>query len=383
MQPFQASKIAQIGQLTIKLQAHMALYGYEIVETPLIEDADLFLTKAGDQVIEKLFTFERQGQQLALRPEFTAAAVYRYLVAGLSNTVRWQFSGPVFEDHPADGSVQHYSIGAEIIGAKGATADAEIIAMATRGLIAHGIDKIQLVIGHVGLMRRLLERFALDARTRRFILQHRDLLKNGEHGKSQLLAQLARYTPMSQNGNGDVSVNDFTQSNTQQMLGILLDATRRAETMGGRTQADIAERLLQKHQQNAEYEQINAALDFLAAWIAIVESPDTALSQAQNFIEDDAEAGRMLAEWREVIFQLRTYGIALEQIIIQPDLARTWDYYTGVVFELRTYNGLQIGGGGRYDELARLIGGEQNIPAVGFAYYVDSLLATLPKLSPK
>jgi len=386
VQPFQSSKIAQIGQLTVNmqavLQAHMALYGYETIETPLIEDADLFLTKAGDQIVEKLFIFERHGRQLALRPEFTAAAVYRYLIAGLSDTVRWQFSGAVFEDHPADGSIQHYSIGAEMIGAKGATADAEIIAMATRGLMAQGITNIQLVIGHVGLMRRLLDRFAIDARTRRFILQHRDLLKNSEHGKAQLLAQLEHYTPTTQNGSSDLAVVDnFTQTNMQQMLGILLDSSRRAETMGGRTQAEIAERLVQKHQQNSEHDQISAALDFLAAWIAISEAADTALSQAQDFIEDDAEAGRMLAEWREIILQLRAYGIPLEQVVIQPDLARTWDYYTGVVFELRTTNGLQIGGGGRYDELARLIGGEQNIPAVGFAYYVDSLLTILPQTS--
>ncbi len=32
-----------------------------------------------------------------------------------------------------------------------------------------------------------------------------------------------------------------------------------------------------------------------------------------------------------------------------------------------------LAGGGRYDELTRLIGGEQETPAVGFAYYLDQI----------
>jgi len=36
-----------------------------------------------------------------------------------------------------------------------------------------------------------------------------------------------------------------------------------------------------------------------------------------------------------------------------------------------------IGGGGRYDELTRLIGAEEETPAVGFAYYVDEMATLL------
>ncbi len=45
-----------------------ATYGYEKIETPIIQPADLFLTKAGDQIIHRLFTFERHGAPACAAP---------------------------------------------------------------------------------------------------------------------------------------------------------------------------------------------------------------------------------------------------------------------------------------------------------------------------
>ncbi|MDX1995170.1 MAG: ATP phosphoribosyltransferase regulatory subunit [bacterium] len=372
------SDYSTLSAVCARLQAHMALYGYETLETPIIENAALFLTKAGDQIVDKLFTFERHGRQFALRPEFTAAAARRYLMEEQQSAVRWQFSGPVFEDDSQRSNIQWTSIGAELLGASGATADAEILAVAARGLMKLGLPKWHLVIGHVGLTRRLLERFTLDARTRRTILQHRDLLKNREGGNAQLLSALQLAT----NGSGSIVEPDaVARDNTKVMLDALLDATRRGETLGSRSRRDIAERLLQKRQQASDSNRVQAALDFLAAWVSISEHPEAAFSQAQEFVGDDALAGQMLAEWRETLVLLHEYGIPSEQITLQPDLARTWDYYTGIVFELRTDDGSLLAGGGRYDELTRLIGGKKDVPAVGFAYDADTLIQHLPSVT--
>ena len=82
----------------------MRAYGYERIETPIIQPAELFLTKAGDQIINRLFTFERMGRQLALRPEFTALAAHTYVTRypeAPHPVVRWQFSGSIFEEDQA------------------------------------------------------------------------------------------------------------------------------------------------------------------------------------------------------------------------------------------------------------------------------------------
>lgn len=53
-----------------------------------------------------------------------------------------------------------------------------------------------------------------------------------------------------------------------------------------------------------------------------------------------------------------------------------FEYYTGICFQL-LYDEEKIGGGGRYDNLIPLMGGK-NIPACGFALYVDPLTELLP-----
>ena len=62
----------------------------------------------------------------------------------------------------------------------------------------------------------------------------------------------------------------------------------------------------------------------------------------------------------------------------QIDMASAdgFEYYTGVVFQFYI-EGRKIGGGGRYNDLVPLLGGG-NVPASGFALYIDQLMNFLP-----
>ena len=53
-----------------------------------------------------------------------------------------------------------------------------------------------------------------------------------------------------------------------------------------------------------------------------------------------------------------------------------FEYYTGICFQLLA-DGKKVGGGGRYDRLVPLMNGE-DIPACGFALYVDPMMKLLP-----
>jgi histidyl-tRNA synthetase len=354
-----------IKQLANALGEHMGHYGYELIETPIIENADLFLTKAGDKVAEKLFTFERHGQMLALRPEFTAAAAHLYTLQQEKQVARWQFSGAVFEDDPTNHQheYQRYSVGAELIGMSNIIADAEVISMAVHGLLSLDIQDWTLVIGHVGLTQRLLAKFELDPRTQHFLLSQRHLLRGGSKGKMNVLAHLARYIP-NQGGVGET---------TQTSLELLVN-TNRSDTLGGRTPNDITQRIAKKRQQANQQGQINDALHFLQAWMNIESPYDEAMQTIQEFIGDDKQSRQMVNEWKNLMDLLESSQVPMGQVKIQPDLARTWDYYTGVVFEIRASDGVQLAGGGRYNELTRLIGGGSETSAVGFAYYADKVL---------
>ncbi len=51
---------------------------------------------------------------------------------------------------------------------------------------------------------------------------------------------------------------------------------------------------------------------------------------------------------------------------------RAFEYYTGIIFSF-VCSGRRLGGGGRYDELIRLVGG-RSVSASGFALYVNQLM---------
>ncbi|MBI2912787.1 MAG: ATP phosphoribosyltransferase regulatory subunit [Chloroflexi bacterium] len=61
---------------------------------------------------------------------------------------------------------------------------------------------------------------------------------------------------------------------------------------------------------------------------------------------------------------------------IAPALVRNFEYYTGPAFHFQV-DGTKVGGGGRYDALISLIGGEES-PASGFALYLDLIAPLLP-----
>lgn len=356
------------------LTEHMARYGYEIIEVPVIQPANLFLTKAGDKIIHRLFTFERRGQQLALRPEFTAVAAYRYLTEGRRHVVRWQFSGPIFEesDNSHKEAYQQYSVGAELIGLPGCIAEAEVIIMALEGCRLLGLTDITLFLGHTGLMRHLLGLFELDDLTNRFLLTHRHELKPQGKGKAYLIDLIHTILPPQMERNNLQLKSEGLP--TRRMLDVLLDSTRRGSTMGGRSREDIARRLLKKYERAYEFDRFLKALDFLEVWVNLQGEALFVFEQLRSLITDEDVVGQnLLVEWSQL---LRLLEHSNAKIVIEPNLARSWDYYTGIVFGIQSRQGDFVVGGGRYDDLIRHLGGDISISAVGFAYYMRPLLQT-------
>jgi ATP phosphoribosyltransferase regulatory subunit HisZ len=366
-----ASRVRALEQ---QLLAHMQLYGYTLVDIPIVQPADVFLTRAGDLMIERLFTFEHHDQMLALRPEFTAAAARHYLQQADGEIVRWQFCGATFVDDTTQDRQQH-SLGAELIGQAGSAAEAEIVTMAVEGAQVIGVTGWRLVMGNVALQWHLLARFGLDRRIIRWLLSHRDEL--AQHGKESILKAFEETFALSSDATPD---SDETPASTQRMLDVLLDSTQYGTTMGGRTREEIALRMLRKHQRAVARPQIESALDFLADWMQIEGPFEQVFSKIEAWIDTaDLNGHMLLNQWRETVQRLIAADIDPARITLKPNLARNWEYYTGLVFVLENKQGQPVAGGGRYDELTRLLGGAQSTPAVGFAYYADTLLADIPQ----
>ena len=64
-------------------------------------------------------------------------------------------------------------------------------------------------------------------------------------------------------------------------------------------------------------------------------------------------------------------------VALDLGLARGIAYYTGIVFEIKGAGGAFLGGGGRYDGLARALGSPSDVPALGFAYSLEHVIQAL------
>ena len=89
------------------------------------------------------------------------------------------------------------------------------------------------------------------------------------------------------------------------------------------------------------------------------------------------EAKPALENLEEILRHLKAHG-ALGAVILDLGLIGRHDYYTGAIYEAYAAGlGFTIANGGRYDNLLRRFGKE--MPATGFAIYLERLLSVLPE----
>ncbi len=134
------------------------LYGYGEIRTPLLEDTALFTRQIGEtsDVVEKeMYSFERHGDRMTVRPEGTAGAARAFVEHGIAAKEpisRWYYLGPMFRgERPAKGRYrQFYQAGCELYGDPGPVADAEIIELVVRVLSELGIGATSVHLNSLG-----------------------------------------------------------------------------------------------------------------------------------------------------------------------------------------------------------------------------------------
>jgi histidyl-tRNA synthetase len=136
-----------------------SLYDYGFIETPVFEDAGLFVRGVGEgtDIVEKeMYIFEdRGGDRLALRPEITAPTCRAYLEHGmmsLPQPVRLYYLGPSFRyERPQAGRLRAFTqFGAEAIGEADPAIDAEMIDLAWRMCERFGLTGLTLLLNSIG-----------------------------------------------------------------------------------------------------------------------------------------------------------------------------------------------------------------------------------------
>ncbi|MFO0334547.1 MAG: histidine--tRNA ligase [Pseudomonadota bacterium] len=132
-------------------------YGYQELRLPLLEQTGLFKRAIGEftDIVEKeMFTFERDGDSLTLRPEATAGIVRAAISNGMLHNQRHRvfLIGPMFRgERPQKGRYrQFHQIDVEAFGYEGPDVDAELILMIARLWRRLGISRVQLELNSLG-----------------------------------------------------------------------------------------------------------------------------------------------------------------------------------------------------------------------------------------
>ena len=154
-------------------------YGYFEMATPIFEFTEVFartLGETSDIVTKEMYTFtDRGGDEVTLRPEYTAGICRAFISGGMRQNLPLRFfaAGPIFRyERPQKGRQrQFHQIDIELLGVAEPLGDVEVIAVGARILEALGIAaKATLELNSLGdpesraAYRRVLVEYFSDHR---------------------------------------------------------------------------------------------------------------------------------------------------------------------------------------------------------------------------
>ncbi|HUE46120.1 MAG TPA: histidine--tRNA ligase [Aestuariivirgaceae bacterium] len=353
LRDIEAAEIRGVKEMLRTIETVYESYGFEPVETPMIEYTDAlgkFLPDQ-DRPNEGVFSFQDDDEKwLSLRYDLTAPLA-RYVAENyqdLPKPYRSYRSGWVFRNEkPGPGRYRQFmQFDADTVGTSSPAADAEICMLAADTLEALGIARGDYVIKFNSrqILDGVMETIGIAGEgceaTRMAVMRAIDKLDRlGVIGVEQLLGEERK------DESGDITKGaGLNQAQIVTILGVI------------EPDRDVEDQL--------------ASID-----IRLAKS------------ETGQEGLRAIEDISKIV---RAAGYGADRIRIDPTVVRGLEYYTGAVFEAeltfettdetgRPVRFGSVGGGGRYDDLVARFRGEL-VPATGFSIGVSRLYAALKAL---
>ncbi len=296
-----------------KARSAAQLYGYKEVITPHVEPLELLGAKSGEEIRQRMFIFKDLGErQVALRPEFTAS-IARLVTSELRN-----------EPKP----LRLFSVGT-----------------------VYRYDEPQ------------------KGRYREFWQSNYELMgsQRAEADAEIVLLMNSMAAALGLKGYA------FKIGHIGVIRGILTQ-----EGVDEKTQNTIFQRMDKKEYDKAlelvEFERCRKMLSGLIE-LKGTDWHETA-EKIRAYTEEYPDAKAAADNLTEILGFIAESAPSL-QITVEPAFARGLEYYTGMIFELYIPElDIALGGGGRYDRLIEVFGGEPT-PAVGCAAGIDRIAIAL------
>ena len=317
MRDFLPKDLAKRRFVEDKVRELFLLYGYEEVETPVLEYLDLLAAKVGDEIRHRMYAFEDLGGRwVAMRPEMTApvARLVSTKMRRHSKPLRLGYVANCFRyDNPQKGRYREFwHAGFELFGSDRPESDAEILCVTSDLLRSLGFNDFQFKINNIGILKAIFSEEEIE-----------------DADQNQLMSLIDN--------------NKITE--VFQLL------TNMNASEGCK---DILKKIFQVKGENFE--------KIIKKGKAVVKGFDSALNYLDNL---------------EKIIKLARIAGLKAPILIDLGFARGLEYYTGMIFEVTVPNlDLSLIGGGRYDGLVELYGGDKT-PAVGCAPGISRIVLAM------
>ena len=297
-------------------------FGFQEYDAPILEHVELYERKAGEEIVDQMYNFvDKEGDHVTLRPEMTPTLARMVLNKTNLQTgevrvplpLKW-FSIPQcwrFETTQRGRKREHYQWNMDIVGVDHVHAELELLAAASYFFKSLGIgpDVVGIKVNSRAVLEAVLAKHGVNKGQ-----------KNEADG-------------------GDLFASAC----------VIID---KLDKIGG---CAVTEQLAT----------IGVSSESSAEILKALEAPT--IEELAILIGDECEA----VEEVKRLFQLADeYGIG-DYLVFDASVVRGLAYYTGVVWEAFDRSGelRAIMGGGRYDRLLELYGGEKcQVPCVGFGF---------------
>lgn len=293
-----------------RLQKNLLQWGYNRIETPMLEYLDLFSESTSpihrDNILKLV---DRDGKILVLRPDLTipAARVVSTKLRKAAKPLRIFYCGSVYRfNGQYTGKQREFTqVGAELYGDDGIWSDVELVGLANSCLLSLGLKEYKIDLGHAGIFDGICESLNLpeDAADRlKELIRNKNLVEL-EHTVSWL------------------EVDDKTK-------------------------------------------------DMICRLPCLFGNPESVFKNMDDILIND-RVKASVEHLQEVYLKLSCMGLAAN-LCLDMGMTGSIEYYTG--FIMRGYvQGVSsaVLSGGRYDKLLSEF--DYDCPAAGFALYVDRL----------
>lgn len=358
--------IDALNNQAVVLLKLFASRGYVREEPAVLQPAEIFLDRSGEEIRRRTFTLmDPSGRELCLRPDLTIPICRQAVLDNRSVPARIAYNGLVFRHQPGEPHrpTQFFQAGAELLGLEDrAAGETEILSLAVEALRVCGLTDFSLRIGDLALFGALVDALALPVQWRSRLKRH--------FWRAGYVESLLYWL-----GHGDGAAK---LPGTRAEIEALLDRQVEAP-QAGRAREEIIARALDRAAQAANLKLDAKVADAIAQLLDISGPAAEALANIRALLKTAGiNLDPQLAAMDARLATLKSLGLDPARVQFTAHFGRNMEYYTGFVFELwaRDKEGpVQVAGGGRYDSMMEMLGAKSAVSAIGCAIRTERVLA--------